>query len=154
MVFILIDKVTRAYQMIDLILNRESRKVTIKQIQKLAGFLNFLCRCVIPGCAFTRRQYLQMVATKPDGTKVQLQPHHHVCISNELRQDLNMWKQFLAHPTVYCRPFLDFTDVVTAYQANFFTDASGGIGFGGLCYNSWMSQIWDKSFVRKKTAGY
>ena len=61
-----------------------------------------------------------------------------------------MWKEFLAHPTVYCRPFADFSDVVTAYEVNFFMDASGGIGMGTLCYSSWMSQMWDIQFNRRK----
>ena len=61
-----------------------------------------------------------------------------------------MWKRFLSHPTVYCRPFSQFSDEVTAYQVNFFTDASGGIGFGALCYSSWMTQKWDKNFIKQK----
>ena len=70
-------------------------------------------------------------------------------LTGEIRKDLMMWKTFLQHPTVYCHLFRDFTRAVTAYQVNFFTDASM-IGFGGLCYNSWMTQNWDTSYIRKK----
>ena len=32
-------------------------KVTIKEIQRICGYLNFLCCSVVPGRAFTRRLY-------------------------------------------------------------------------------------------------
>ena len=32
-------------------------KATVKQLQQLCGFLNFLCRAIVPGHAFTRRMY-------------------------------------------------------------------------------------------------
>ena len=49
------DKVARARIMIDNIKNSKSGKTTAHQLQKLCGFLNFLCRAVPPGRAFTRR---------------------------------------------------------------------------------------------------
>ena len=46
---ILMEKVQRAKS---LILSILKKKVTVKELQKLCGFLNFLCRCIVPGCAF------------------------------------------------------------------------------------------------------
>ena len=60
MVFIPIEKVQKANEMLDRILNKKSRKITLKQLQSIAGFLNFLSRCVIPGCAFTRKLYVKV----------------------------------------------------------------------------------------------
>ena len=47
-----VEKVERAKQLVSEIMSRS--KVTIHQMQKLCGFLNFLCRAIVPGRAFTR----------------------------------------------------------------------------------------------------
>ena len=60
-----------------------------------------------------------------------------------------MWLEFLEHPSVYCRPFMDFQDWIVADEVNFYTDASGKIGFGGICEMDWMHQKWDPLFIRK-----
>ena len=145
MVFIPVEKIQKVNQMLDHLFEEKKKKTSLKKLQSLAGFLNFLSRCVKPGRAFTRKFYVKV--TELEG---RLKPHHNIAITSELRKDMQMWKEFLSHPTVYCRPFTDFTDEVTAYQVNFFTDASGGIGFGALCYSHWMSQKWDKELVIAK----
>ena len=129
--------------MINQLLKRKSSKATLLELQKICGFLNFLGKCVIPGRAFTQRLYIH---TANDNGK--LKPYHYIKLSGEMKKDLRMWKQFLNHPTVYCRQFADFRNQVTAYQVNFFTDASV-IRFRGLCYNSWMSQKWNQQFISK-----
>ena len=60
-VFVPIDKVSKALLLIESILLKKSKKVTLNQLQKVCGFLNFLGRCVIPGRAFTRRLYVYVV---------------------------------------------------------------------------------------------
>ena len=45
-------KITKGLNMILHVLSK--KKVTILQIQKICGFLNFLGRCIVPGRAFTR----------------------------------------------------------------------------------------------------
>ena len=64
------NKVSRVVNLISEIINKDSKKVTLKQLQKLCGFLNFLCRCVVPGHAFTRRLFAY--------TAGNLKPHHHI----------------------------------------------------------------------------
>ena len=49
------DKVQRAIDLIEV--TKKKRKVTLHELQKLCGYLNFLCRAVVPGRAFTRRLY-------------------------------------------------------------------------------------------------
>ena len=78
------DKVIKALDMVTYLLNPNKRKATVLQIQQLTGYLNFLCRCVIPGRAFTRRFYAYISGSK-------LLPHHHVRISNEMKMDLQVW---------------------------------------------------------------
>ena len=51
------DKIQRALDMIEFFLSKRNGSVTVHQIQKLTGFLNFLCKCIVPGRAFVRRLY-------------------------------------------------------------------------------------------------
>ena len=43
-----LDQLERASDMIEYILNKRNAKVTVHQVQKLTGFFNFLCKCIIP----------------------------------------------------------------------------------------------------------
>ena len=129
-------------ELIDSVLNKKSRKVTLNQLQKICGFLNFLGRCIIPGRAFTRRLYVYTANDK-------LKPHHHIRVNAEMRSDLRMWLTFLQHPSVFCRPFLDFSKILVADEIDMYSDASGKIGLGAVCGQNWMSQNWDKEFIAK-----
>ena len=137
-----VDKVCRALEMIEYFLSR--KKVTVHEVQKLCGFLNFLCRCVIPGRAFTRRLYALMAGNPA------LKPHHHVKVKSENKLDLQLWKEFLTNQNVFCRPFADFSmgeiDDVLLYS-----DASGNfrLGFGAWSQWGYLQEAWDWSFCTK-----
>ena len=126
-----VDKVTKAVNLIQSVLQKKSGKITLNQLQKICGFLNFIGRCIIPGRAFTRRLYAYTPSDK-------LKPHHHIRVNSEMREDLNMWLVFLQHPSVFCRPFLDFSTWIVTDEIDMFSDASGNIGVGALCGSSWM----------------
>ena len=49
-----VEKITKAAILIDRVLEKSSKKITVNQLQKICGFLNFLCHCVLLGRAFTR----------------------------------------------------------------------------------------------------
>ena len=68
MVSIPVDKVERAKFLLNYMLGK--KKVMVKDLQKLCGFLNFLCRCIIPGRAFTQTIYSYFSSS--------MKPHHHV----------------------------------------------------------------------------
>ena len=140
------EKVTRAIALIHDLLSKVSRKVTVQDLQKLCGFLNFLCRSVIPGRAFTRQLY----ANTSSGKKKKLKPYHHIRITQEMHLDLEMWLIFLVNPNVYCRPFMDFTRMFNAQDIQFFTDVSKTIGLGCICGDQWMHGKWNKSFSLNK----
>ena len=106
----------------------------MKKLQKLTGFLNFLCRCVVPGRALTRRIYSHYSSL--------MLPHHHVWVNLELKQDLSMWIEFLTNAKIYCRPFIDFTKILIASELFWFTDASGKIGYGGIFEQNWFKGSW------------
>ena len=135
-----VEKVGRAVELITSILENKSRKVTLNQLQKVCGFLNFLGRCVIPGRAFTRRLYVYTANDK-------LKPHHHIRVNTEMRDDLVMWLTFLQHPSVFCRPFLDFSKILVADEIDMYSDASGKIGMGAICGSEWMYHDWPKTFL-------
>ena len=112
------------------------KKVTLHKLQKLCGYLNFLCRAIVLGRAFTRRLYSY--------TSGNLKPHHHIKITGEMRSDLDLWMNFLNHPTAYCRPFLDFRSSQSAVEIDFYTDSSRNfsLGMGGICQEAWMIMPW------------
>ena len=134
------DKVKRAQELIQVILPK--KKTTVKELQKLCGFLNFLCKCIVPGRAFTRRLYANFNS--------RMKPHYHLNVTREMKSDLKMWEQFLLEPTVYCRPFLDFNTAFSAKELDWYTDASGKIGIGGICGPNWFQQRWSEEFLHKK----
>ena len=129
--------------MIEIFLN--NKKVTVHQVQKLCGFLNFLCRSVVPGRAFTRRLYAMYTVKGRT-----LLPHHHVKVREENRSDLLIWKRFLSHPNVFARPFAEYGEC-TAEEVLLYSDASGNFrkGFGAWCQNSWMFSVWSYEFMCK-----
>ena len=112
-VSILVNKVLKGKQLIMEFLNCKSGKAKVKEIQKLCGFLNFLCRCIVLGRAFTRRLYASLAANE------NLKAHHHMRISGEIKLDMRMWMQFLDQPTVFCRPFMDFSKTWSAKELDF-----------------------------------
>ena len=136
MVSIPADKVDRATKLIRSILGKTNKKMTVHQMQKLCGFLNHLCRCIVPGRAFTRRLYAY--------TGGRLLPHHHIKVNTEIRQDLTVWLKFLENPAIYCRPFIDYTNLWTAQELDWYTDASKNtrLGFGGIFDRDWFYQKW------------
>ena len=135
------EKVIRALDMLAHLLNPNKKKATVHQIQKLCGFLNFLCRCVVPGRAFLRRLY-STVSSK-------LKPHHHIRITQEMKSDMQVWVNLLTFPGIFCRPFMDFKALLTAQDINMYSDASRNfkLGFGALCESSWTYGVWDQEFM-------
>ena len=138
-----IEKITKAINLINQMLERKSKKTTLLELQQLAGYLNFLCKAIIPGRPFVRRLYM--------AGKGLTKPNHHTKITRGIKLDLQMWLEFLQFPNIYCRPFVDFDEAVLATEVNFFTDASRNfkLGAGGICHNSWFSVRWDLQFMEK-----
>ena len=143
LVCIPIEKINKARLLIQTLLARKSKKAKLLEIQQLAGYLNFLCKAIIPGRPFVRRLYYLCKGLE--------KPHHHTYLKKGHRQDLAMWLEFLSHQSVYCRPFLDFDNVIKADQVNFYTDASRNfdLGAGGICMTEWYALRWDKEFMEQ-----
>ena len=142
-VSVLVEKVQKAIDLIDSVLNRRSKKITLNQLQKICGFLNFLCRSVYPGRAFTCRLYSHTKGCD------KLKLHHHIKISGDMWEDLKMWLRSLWDPSVYSRGFMDFDKVWNAEEIRMFSDASKNplLGFGSVCNDSWTYSQWDREFM-------
>ena len=142
-----LEKIEKALSMIEEFLN--AKKTTVHRVQKLCGTLNFLCRAIIPGRAFTRRLYAM---TASNGRRaIILKPHHHVRIKQENKLDLKVWKSFLQNSQIFCRPFVEF-GMLQIEEIRMYSDASGNYrsgGFSAWCEKSWLQANWDASFVLK-----
>ena len=138
------EKIDKAENLINKVI--QSKKSTVHEIQKLCGLLNFLCRAIVPGRTFTRRIY----SLTTDKFK-KLKQHHHVRLTYEVRQDLEMWRKFLKHPMAVCRPFADFSENEQKTDKLFFTDASKSVklGCGGWCEEQWFSTKWDPNWIKE-----
>ena len=139
------DKIGKAKELIQMALER--RKIKVRDIQKLCGFLNFLSKAIVPGRTFTRRIYSLM-----QGKCGALKQHHHTKLSQEVKYDLQLWLKFLDHPAAVCRPFADFRlDNATNFSdVRFFMDASKNskLGCGGWCKNEWFQFRWPEQFLK------
>ena len=137
------DKLTKAKEMINFFVDKRNKKVTVT-VQQLAGFLNFLCRCIVPGRAFTRRLY-SLTNGNPN-----LKSHHHIRVNAEVRMDLEIWNKFLDHPLVFCRPFISCSKKL-AKDIDMYSDASGSIkkGFGAYCGPEWIFKQWDATWFAR-----
>ena len=136
------EKLEKGRKLIETVLSKASKKITVKQLQKICGFLNFLGRCIIPGRAFTRRLYNPLGNNK-------LKPHHHIRINLEMRADLSMWQTFLCHPSSFARGFLDTANQIQADTIAMASDPSKGktLGFGAICQDSWTFGQWPEGFI-------
>lgn len=131
-----LEKRDKALDEIDKFLR--AKKVTVLDVQKLGGRLNFLCRAVYPGRAFTRR-----IQSKGNGLK----QYHHIKVDGEMKCDLRVWEQFLYKQDIVCRPFVDFSQALEAQRIQCSSDASGQIGFGCKWGKFWTSGVWDKELL-------
>ena len=140
-VYIPVEKISKAIELINWILEKKSKKIRLKTLQQLTGFLNFLGKSIVPGRAFTRRLY-----SHANGI---LKPHHHLRVKKEMRLDLEMWLTFLNNPNVFCRDFADFSKAITAEEIFMYTDASANknLGCGGVSENEWYILQWDDKFI-------
>ena len=135
------EKITKAINTIQYVLNKaynaKHSKITVLQLQKICGYLNFLGRAILPGRAFTRRLYAPL-------KNHNLKPHHHIRINGEMKLDLRTWLVFLQNNAIFCRGFMDFSKKWNAEEISFYMDASKNrkLGFGGFCEQSWMQYKW------------
>ena len=145
------------------------KKATVKELQHLCGYLNFLTRAIFPGCVFTCRMYAKFAGVtysnlKPSTQKVveansvprsnkQLKPHHHIHLDEEFKLDCKVWLEFLdmKSASVVNWPMIDvLTVLVDAQDIGFFWDASANpeLVFGCIIKNKrWLGEQWEPGYI-------
>lgn len=81
------DKVVTLRQSIQTVVT--SKKVTLKTLQSLIGLLNFACKTVGPGRAFSRRLIDATIGIK--------KLYHMIRVNKAMKADLAVWQQFLEY---------------------------------------------------------
>ena len=142
------EKRTKATKRLDWAIDK--KKLTIKEIEKLMGTLNFLTRAIYPGRVFPRRMYAKLKTTDKTGRK--LKPYHHVNLDSKFISDALIWRLFLdnSDPHHWCRPFVDCRRYETSQTLQFFTDSSaaGDKVFGCVFNLEWTFGLWGGDFIK------
>ena len=167
--FMLIAVPEEKHQKAIYLLNRmqSKKKATIRDLQVLCGYLNFLNKAIYPGRAFTRRMYAKYAAhwdKKSSGKKgnkqcnpwktYKLKPYHHVRLDKEFKIDCSIWLSFLqdsSFTNVVNRPMLDINRYVTSEQISYYSDASAApeLGYGCVYKQRWVYGKWPEGFVKR-----
>ena len=136
------------------------KKATVKDLQKLCGYLNFLGKAIFPGRTFTRRMYSKYTQTVNIGgcpknaNEFKLKQHHHVRLDSEFKSDCELWLQFLQEDnqdqiqSAICRPMVDLL-LLPGNDIAFYSDASAAkeLGFGAILKNRWICSDWTSQFI-------
>ena len=101
---------------------------------------------------FTRKGIHEGLYAYTTSKKGQLLPHHHIIINAEMRGDLEMWRTFMSHQSIYARSFMDFSKYMAADEIIMYSDTakSPKLGFGGICGDSWMYSQWPNGFIKSQ----
>ena len=148
------DKRVKTLNMLMQIVHK--KKATVKELQQLAGVLNFLNRAIVPRRPFTRRMYSKFSGIiDQNGNKIvntKLKQHHHIRLDMEFKEDCRIWIKFLSENNNkgICRPFVDVEDRShTSITLDFYTDTAKGLAQGGLWKTLVLCQMGEKFYQRQ-----
>ena len=141
-----LDKQEKALKLLNDLADK--KKATVKQLQMLTGYLNFLTKAIHSGRTFTRRMY-----SKFTGLNKKLKSHHHISLDKEFKFDCEIWRLFLTHykKRAVCRLMIDLYSVKDATQLDFYSDASAAefLGFGAIFEDRWLYGQWERGFIKQ-----
>ena len=145
-----LDKKEKALKMIQFFMDK--RKATVKELQVLTGYLNFLTKAIFPGRAFVRRMYSKYSKALGQRGEMKLKHYHHIRLDKEFKFDCEVWRCFLDGPVaqVATRPMVDLSSTLLATQLKFYSDASANekLGFGAVFNNQWIFSQWPPNFIK------
>jgi hypothetical protein len=124
------NKLSRIVEFIDYFLARST--CTKRELLQLLGHMNFASRVILAGRSFV--SYLITLST----TVKHL--HYHVHITKACREDLLMWKKFLAQWNGVS--MFQQTHLSAAADLEIYTDAASTVGHGGFNGGRWFSERW------------
>ena len=131
------DKVRMCLELLNAVSQKE--KVTLKQLQKLAGHLVFACRAVVAGRPFITAIYSLMKKVK--------KPEHKVRITRLAKEDIRIWSSFLT--SFNGRSFFQQSCADFDPDVHLYTDASTSAGFGGCFQKEWIYGGWSGPWLGK-----
>lgn len=128
----------------------DRKSTTVKDIQKLAGSLNFICAAIPAGRVFIADLY--KLIRSPDGKPVKQQ--HHRRISRSIYEDLCIFKTFLeecADERYRSIPFL-IKQKIFNEEIQLFADSAGAaeLGFGCTFGKQWAWGKWAETTLFKQ----
>ena len=128
------------------------KKATVRELQQLCGYLNFLTRAIFPGRAFLRRMYAKYAGCLKTSKNSKLKAHHHVRLDQEFKFDCQVWLEFLTmeRQCVVNRPMVDLQAEINATDLGFHSDVSPAYGLGAIMQKQWIFAAWDKDFIKKE----
>ena len=145
------EKVSKALMMLTFLSQEGKYKAKVGELERLAGFLNFLNKAIVPGRTFARRMYAKFSGkVSLDGKrKNRLRKYHHVRIDTEFKNDCKAWILFLNHISAVTRPFADFSKHLVAKNIPMYSDASASsvLGFGCTYGDEWTFSQWEKGYI-------
>jgi hypothetical protein len=133
------NKIRDILATIEIWLRRE--KVTLRETQSLLGKLNFACRAIVPGRAFSRRLI--------DATCGVVKPHHRIRLTAALKEDLKIWSKFLGGFNGRC--IMLENQWCDSEALNLYTDAAGAVGFGAYFQGQWVCGTWPDHWMLQGT---
>ena len=133
------EKIVELKSLIKTILQKP--KVTLRELQSLIGSLNFACRAISPGRAFSRRLI--------NATCHVSKPNHRIRVNCEMKQDLLVWLEFLDHYNGITA--MQDQNWQSNEQLEFYTDSAGGRGkgFGIYFQGEWAHAQWPIQWIEE-----
>lgn len=130
------EKISKVSDLIRCLLSK--KKTTLREFQSLVGLLNFCSRAIPCARAFNRRFYDAMCnITKP---------HHHLRLTNSIKEDLRIWLMFSDLFNGYCIfPELEWLE---ASVLHLYTDSAGSnqLGCAAIFGNHWVFLHWPSTW--------
>ena len=168
-----IEKKDKALSILQKMLDR--KKATVRELQELCGYLNFLSKAIFPGRPFIRRMYAKysQIMKLPsknchkteqerelDTHEFKLKPHRHVRLDQVFKADCKVWIQFLLDnelSTVVNRPMIDvLSPEVTSEEICFYSDVSASkfLEYSCIFNTKWIRGDWEKHFTETEKSKY
>ena len=159
-----LEKRMKAIKLICNILDQKKSKATVKELQELCGYLNFLCKAIFPGHPFIRYMYAKYSncvhvagnSKDSDTSKFHLETYHHVRIDREFKADCRNWLEFLENGLIndiVNRPMIGIlAPHLTSRQISFYLDASASkkLGYGCVLDTKWLWGRWNADFITEQ----
>lgn len=127
------DKLKKCQEL--LTLYQHKKKITLKELESLTGYLNFCCYVIPGGRAFLRRLYDLTASVKSK--------HHKIRLTKEHRADISTWKMFVDN--FNGKGFMHNQTWDNEETVSIYTDASGSIGFGGIFGSKYFYGSWPET---------